>query len=603
MHLRRLSPRPGWRATAILLLLALQPDLAHAQTYQRIAPHEPPVTEPPTATPPPEPAPPPASNAVILPALRGVVFVSGMGALQQAGLPADSAGPTGVGVGGLTMLDDPAFTAQMAPFVGHPLTFADLQEITIRATNWYRAHGRPFVAIIVPPQNINSGVVQVVVAEYRLGSITVAGNQWFSSALLRRESGLTQGQTLTLPGVQDDLDWLNQNPFRSVNTLFQPGTETATTDVVLQTEDRLPVHVYAGFDSAGVPSLGRGEWNVGGVWGNVGGLDQILGYQFTHSLSGRYDAHSLSWTVPLPWRDKLLVFGSYATETPDIGTVFGETGTSGQASIRHVHPLPRLTFSATVELTGTLQIGYDFKTTNNNLEFGGLQVFASHAEIDQFPLIYDATLIDPYGQTAFQNQFVFSPGGVTGANNTTAFQANVAGATADYIYDRIGVTRTTILPSGPAEGFSWTARAIGQVANRNLLYSEQLGAGGMDSVRGYYTDAALGSEGVLVSQEIRAPVVSFAELLHLKTPVTDQVQLGVFWDYGHVVQVQPIAGAVNAGDQGAAYAADLSSLGVDLHAVLNRYVDVKFDLGWQLRALPGTDKRGAFGDVAVVVGF
>jgi hypothetical protein len=36
---------------------------------------------------------------------------------------------------------------------------------------------------------------------------------------------------------------------------------------------------------------------------------------------------------------------------------------------------------------------------------------------------------------------------------------------------------------------------------------------------------------------------------------------------------------------------------------LNRYIDLAFDIGWQLRDAPGTDKRGAFADIAIVVGF
>jgi len=77
--------------------------------------------------------------------------------------------------------------------------------------------------------------------------------------------------------------------------------------------------------------------------------------------------------------------------------------------------------------------------------------------------------------------------------------------------------------------------------------------------------------------------------------LTESLPIGAFWDDGHVAQVQAIPNAVNA--------ADPSSPGLDLHATLNRAVDPAFDLGWQLRAAPGTDKRGAFGDIAVVVGF
>jgi hemolysin activation/secretion protein len=133
------------------------------------------------------------------------------------------------------------------------------------------------------------------------------------------------------------------------------------------------------------------------------------------------------------------------------------------------------------------------------------------------------------------------------------------------------------------------------VSSGNLQSSEQLGAGGPDSVRGYYTDASLGSQGVLVSQEIRAPAFSLAGMLHSAAPVADQVQLGVFWDYGHVSQNTPIPKAVNQ--------SDLSSVGVVLHGTLDRFVDVKFDTGWRLREAPGTNRHGAFGDVALVVGF
>ncbi len=584
-----LSPRSSGAALAALLV-TLAPSLSHAQAYQRIAPREPQAATSPSVTPPSAAAASSPSGAAILPVLKGLVFVPGMSALQPAGLPAGSASD-GVHLAGTPLLNDPGFSRRMTAFIGRPLSFADLQKIIQITTNWYRAHGRPFVSVVAPPQNVGSGVVQIVVSEYRLGTVKAAGNRWFASDLLRRESGLVPGQPLTLGGVQDDLDRLNSNPFRAVNTVFQPGAEPGVTDVVLQTQDRRPVRVYAAFDDAGAANLGRTEWSIGAVWGNAFGLDQILSYQFTRGVSGRYDANAASWSIPLPWHDTLLVFGSYASETPDLGANFGERGTSGQASARYIHPLPRLTWPYAVSLTQSLQVGYDFKTTNNNLEFGGAQVFASRAEVDQFPLVYDATLTDPRGQTGLENQIVLSPGALTGGNSNQAFGAIVPGATADYIYDRLSVTRTTYLP----RGFSWSARATGQVSDRNLMYSEQLGAGGMDSVRGYYTDTALGSRGLLVSQEVRAPAIALGGLLHLSPAAHDQEQLGLFWDYGHVEQVKPIPNSVNA--------ADLSSVGVDLHATLDRYIDLKLDIGGQLRNAPGADKRGVFADVAMVVGF
>ena len=413
------------RMVPAALLAVLVPALAHAQAYNRIAPQAPAPTGTPMLTVPAPPKLAPSSNAVIVPALKGLVFVPDAAALHPAGMPH---GTAGIRTAGLPLLGETGFTSKLAAYLGRPVTFSSLNAI-VQATNaWYRQHGHPFVSVSVPPQNVSSGVIQVVVTEYRVGTVRAAGNHWFSSALLERESGLEPGQTLTLGGVQADLAWLNANPFRNVNAVFGPGSTPGTTNVVLQTQDRLPVHVYGTFDNQGVPSLGQAEWGVGGTWGNVGGLGQILSYQFTHSLSGRYSAHALSWTIPLPWQDKLLVFGSYAVERPDDGAFFNEAGHSGQASLRYVHTLPAFTLAPGVGLSEDVQLGYDFKTTNNNLEFGGMQVFASQAEIDQFPLIYDATLTDPYGQTAFENQLVMSPGNLTGANNNQAFETLVPGS-------------------------------------------------------------------------------------------------------------------------------------------------------------------------------
>jgi hemolysin activation/secretion protein len=576
--------RRGFFAFALLACAAL-PGQALAQAYQRIAP-QPPAAGPTPSLALPAPEPPlPASTAPILPALRGVVFLADQAALQPGGI-SPSAVPRGFSAAGLPLLQDPVFFARIAKLLGKPVSFASLAAVQRLAQLWYIDHGHPFVDVTLPPQNIDSGVVQVVVTEYRVGAVTVAGEKWFSGPLLKRESGLRPGDSLTLNGLRVDLAVLNRNPFRTVNLVFQPGAATGTADVELRTQDRSPVHVYATFDNQGVAGLGRDEWGVGGTSGNVFGLDQLLSYQFTRGDLNRYAAHSLSWTVPLPWRDRILVFGAYAAERPDIGPYFDETGHSGQASIRYIHDLPDFDISV-VHFSADLQLGYDYKITNNNLEFGGIKVFRSQAAVQQFPLIADISDSDRFGQTEITNQFVVSPGGLSGNNSARAFAALEPGARPDYVYDNVSLTHTSFLPAG----FTLASRVFGQVADADLLYSEQLGLGGANAVRGYGTDTALGSNGVLVSQEIRAPAFSLGAPWRLP----DAEQLGIFWDYGHVAQVTPVPDALNH--------ADLASAGVDLHASLGRYVSLSFDIGWQLRPPPGTAKRGGFTDLSVLAGY
>jgi len=447
------------------------------------------------------------------------------------------------------------------------------------------AAGHPFVGVVVPPQDVNSGVIQVVVSEYRLGQVHVTGNKWFSSSLTARQSGLHPGQILTLAELQDDLYWLNQNLFRQVDAVFGPGKAAGTTDITLQTQDELPVRLYAGYDNQGVPQLGRDEWDAGANWANAFGLDQLLSYQLTRSVSGRYTGNAVNWSIPLAWRDTLEFFGSYEQERPESPVDFSLSGDSAQASFRYIHP-----FGGPIWFHQQIEVGYDFKTTNNNLDFGGINVSRNAVEIDQFPVTYIANVVDSLGQTHLENTLVLSPGNMTAGNTNAAFRSIEPGAAASYIYDQIGLTRVFLLPAG----FSSTTRGLLQRSSRNLLDSEQVAAGGFDSVIGYDTDTGLGSDGALFSEDIKGPPFSIAGLFDHNGSLNDQSQLGIFYDYADLSQVRAIPGLQNR--------VDLASAGVDFRAEFKNHMSVHFALGWQLRNAPGATKHGAFGDITVTVG-
>jgi hemolysin activation/secretion protein len=559
---------------------------AHAQVYQRIAPNQPAAQPTPALSVPQAPPPLPSSAAVVLPSLKAVVFVPGPTGLVATGLPLSAGGPGGIATANVALLNQPAFQAQIAAYIGKPLTLDVLNKIASLTLAWYRAHGAPFVDISVPPQNINNGLVQVLVTEYRVGNVTVSGNKWFSSDSIANASGIVPGQTLTTAGLEADLSWLNQNPFRTVNAVFQPGDTTGTTDVDLETHDRIPFRVYAGYDNEGVPGLGMDEWDVGFNWGDGLGLGQVISYQLTRTFTGRFTGNSVSDTIPLPWRDKLLIFGSYEQQTPDLGKYFNELGHSGQASIRYVAALP-----GTSWLQQDLQIGYDFKITNSNLEFGGFNLFSKAAEINQFVLTYDGNETDRLGAMTVENDLIFSPGNWLGGNTTAAFEAMVPYARARYAYDRLGFTRTTILPAG----FSMVTRILGQLSNENLMDSEELAAGGPDSVSGYNTSTALGSDGMLINEAITAPAFSPSHLLGLNLPETDLVQLGAFFDYAYLTQNHPLPNLPTR--------VDMESVGGTVGYTLGENINVQFAMGCQLSNAPGFNKRGAFGQVSVVVGY
>ena len=595
MTLTRSTPRgvhPAARICALALLLAW-PQAVCAQDYDQVAPRQP-TARAPAAMPEaraPEAPPPADPHKLILPRLEGLRFVPSIGDVVKAGVHV-----TGLDVAAVPGLKDGEIRQRLAAYIGRPLTLGDLHAIQQAVIGWYRAQHRPLVDVAVPQQDVSTGTVQIVVTRFALGKVEARGNRWFSTAIIR--DGITQktGAPLDLVRLKHDLDWLNRNPFRRVDVQLEKGREIGTTDVIVQTQDRLPLRVFAGLDNTGTRATGLTRWSLGFNYGNLFGLDQQISYQFTasddlvHHLdagSARFMAHAISWVAPLPWHDLIEIFGSYVRQKPDIGPFFGQTGHSGQASIRYIHPLDGPGW-----LSHELRAGFDFKTTDNNLDFGGIQIFAATQEVDQFSLTYAATEIDSAGVTTLQNDLIYSPGGLTGANTNAAFAlSGTSYAKAAYLYDTISLTRATRLPFGA----SWLMRAKAQWANGNLLPSEQLGAGGEDSVRGYDTRIANGSEGYLLSQELRSPPFSPTGLIFGSDGIGDTMQLLAFWDYANVFDphTQP-----KSPDR-----IQLSSVGAGVHYTINRFVDVAFDYGWQLDKLPGASSRHSRANIAITISY
>jgi hemolysin activation/secretion protein len=574
---------PGRISLAALALVAATSVLAApaaAQDFKRVVPKLPPAPPPPVVATP-EQAPPASDDqTVLVPTLKGVVFVNGTDAVQTGGIaPADV--PGGVAARDLPLLASPDFIARVQPWLGRPLTRAGLDAIAQLARNAYRDAEQPFMEVSVPQQNVQGGVVQLVVTLYRVGEVRVTGNRHFSTGLIRGMADLKAGEALSLPRMRKALDDYNQNPFLTINAIASPGSATGVTDINLEAKDRLPIRAYGGYDNQGTPLLGRDEWYVGFNWGNVLGTGQILSYQFTRSFKGRYTSHSASDVLPLGPDDRFLLFGAYAIQKPDLGPIFDSEGHSGQISGRWAHDLPG---SETVK--HNFQFGIDYKRTDNNLDFLGFRVLDSAVEIFQFPLSYSGTFVDKAGRTVVDLTWVFSPGDVTAHNDDASLNLLVPYSDATYGYGRISLTRTTFLPAQ----FTWIVRGIFQGATGNLPYSEQLGGGGIGSVRGYDPNTALGSEGLLLSTEVRSPAFTL-----LGKDVGDQVQLGIFFDYANLWQPTPFPDLPHGNE--------LASVGFNVNYNVGRYLDLQVQVGSQLKRAPFETERKTRAAIIATIGF
>ena len=536
------------------------------------------------------------SGIIVVPSLKGVVFVSSVKSFNKNGV-SPSVLINGLYIKSLPLLNNAAFIKNISLRLNKPLTFKGIDEILSLVRSLYKSHNMPFIDVTAPPQNVSNGIIQIVVIQYKVGRVKVSGNRYFSKNFILAQSNIYPGQILSRSALVSDMNWLNKNPFLHTEALLSPGSAAGSMDINLLAKDVIPFRAYAGYDNQGIPSLGMNEWNAGFNYGNAFGLGQMLSYQLAQSFNARYRSDSLSYDIPFPWHGSVELLGSYSTASPYINQYFSELGRNAQASVYYKQQLSSFALGG-ISFKQTAGIGYDFKTTNNNLAFGGLQVFQGTAQIDQFPLFYKFSETDSSGITSLSNRFVISPGDMNADNSTASFNTIYAGTRSNYIYDNIYISRQEHLPLGTqiVSGINF------QAANHNLLYSEQLAAGGIYSAPGYSPDAATGSRGVILNEELKLPPVNIAPVFQGTVPAYADAPLlvrpGLFWDYADLSSVDNVTGITGMPDT-----AVLESAGVSLHMQIAGYLDLRLAFGWKLRHMPyGSYGKGLFEDIAVTGG-
>jgi hemolysin activation/secretion protein len=561
---------------------------AQAPDNARVAPKPVPQTAPAPVVPPPAKAQSAVSGkTVLIGHLKALVFVPTPAAIAKSGTKAH-----GIVLKGVTVPSEPAFRTLASSYLGQRITGDKLNALISDIILFYRNHDRPVIDVIVPEQEITGGGLQVVLLEGTLGKVTVAGNRWFSSSEIADGVAIKPGQPIRQNQLQGDLDYLNQNPFRTTDAVYQPGANLGQTDLVLRTHDRFPVRIYAGYEDSGNAATGFDRYLAGINYGDLFGIGQQLNYQYTTSGDGdSLRAHAASYIIPLPWwHNTLTFFGNYVDTKGQLPPLVGLTGRSYQISGRYGVPLPTLTFSQDVNYKHEFSTGFDYKYNKNSLAFGGQSAGNTLYDIDQFVMGYTGTENDPYGQFTINDQFYISPGNWGGNNNDATFNATHQGATSGYVYNTLILQRLTKLP----DDWSLVLRGTIQSSNSNLMPSEQLGFGGYDTIRGYDEREVNTDDGYIFTTELRTPPVSLANLLGSQI-VKDQLQFLGFWDYGNAYNHAQLAGESSE--------IALSSLGMGVRYSINTYLSVRFDYGFQLVHTGFDRDQGSKSDLGIILSY
>ncbi|MCB1116067.1 MAG: ShlB/FhaC/HecB family hemolysin secretion/activation protein [Chlamydiia bacterium] len=462
-------------------------------------------------------------------------------------------------------------------YYNHPLNGETIAAIKNRVIEYYGNAGRPVVAISVPEQDVTDGVLQLIVTEGKLGKVTCTGNKWFSEKRLLEGIQLEPGQSISANLLDQNLYWLNRNPYRQIDAVYTPGSLDGTTDIELICKDRLPLRVYGGIDNTGNDVTGNNRLFTGIHWGNVFWTDQRLSYQFaTSSDFKRFQAHTLYYEIPLPkWQHLLNIYGGYSHVDADfpVPTLqkirFRTHGFSLQTSLRY-----DITLRARKNFLHEVTWGFDFKRTNNNLDLGGIPIISkSNVNLTQFQLGYNLGYATPPLSLSFEIEGYYSPGKWISDQTDENYQTLRPYAKNQYVYSRTALS----LIYNFYQKWALHTTLRGQIASNNLLPSEEYGLGGYNTVRGYKERIVNGDEVFLMNLELRTPPVSILNALAGWQKFNDSFQFLLFFDYG-------IAGAKRSipSQPKTSY---LTSIGPGVRYNVIPYLTLRADWGFQLHNL------------------
>lgn len=448
-----------------------------------------------------------------------------------------------------------------------PITVDTISQLQESIKQYYADYSHPFVVVQIPKQDVTDCVLQMDVIESHVGAVSVVGNEWFSSNLMKTFVGLKPGDEIDQAKLAQNLYFINQDPFVQADLIFAPGTTKYTTDVTIAVKERRSIRLYAGVDNTGIESVGRNRWFMGVNWGNAFGLGHLLSYQYTASFNrDQFEGITAQYQAPLTWHHILNIYGGYSRVHPHlhIPTV-RNTGWSWQASLRYQIPL-----CVSNHLQHDFFVGGDFKRTNNTFEFSDETPTSGRTvNLTQVMAEYKGNYVNNDYALDFDGSLFYSPGSWIPDQSNADYRSLRAGAKHTWVYFRGAFSYFQKMP----RDWSFYMLTRGQISSQNLLPSEQYGIGGYDTVRGYEERQLNKDTAVLATIEFRSPRLPVIGSWCSKCK--DGIQFLAFADYGW--------GTNHKADLPTFKANYLAGVGPGIRYFYNSYLTARLDVGYKLR--------------------
>lgn len=485
-------------------------------------------------------------------------------------------------VEGVNILSQSEVESAVYPYLGPGKTPDDVEAARAALEKIYLDKGYQAVSVVIPAQQVRGGVVQLQVVEGTVGRLRVKNSRYFDLETIKEAvPSLAEGEVPNFNEVTEDIIALNQWPDRRVTPALRAGAAPGTVDVDLIVEDAFPLHGSLELNNRNSQNTEPLRLNANVRYDNLWQLGHSinLSYQVAPERPEDAEVYSGSYLARIPGIDWLSLLAYGLKSNSDVASV-GGMNVTGRGEVIGVRGIASLPFSE--GFFHSVTFGADYKHFDEGVTLGG-DSLESPVTYYPFTGAYNATWVGDDSTTQANLGVTFNFRGL--GTDESDFDNKRYKARSGFIYLTADTSHTQELPHG-MQAFG---KLSGQLTGQPLISSEQISAGGLDTVRGYMESEALGDSGLIGRLELRSPQIPVLIGNEFFSSVVDEWRVRAFVDGAALWIEEPLP------DQDSNF--ELLSVGVGTEMKLLNHLNGSVDLGLPLTnqsATEANDPRATF---------
>jgi|GEM_PF-542709 len=470
---------------------------------------------------------------------------------------------------GNTIYSDAKLKAVGKNLTGKEIYLEDILDYAVAVSRFYQKNGYLTTYAYIPPQEIEGGVVKIVVSESEVGEKKVSGNFWVRKFYIEKiatgGTHLSTGKVFNVRQLQGAVKSINRETYMSTVVGIEKDSEENTV-LDFEMKDRFPIRLSMTWDDFGRDLIGRQRFSTLLGSENLTGFgDKIYGGPI---LADRSFAAVAGYQIPVSYYGTTLGFDySFAHVRP--GGAFAPLGIVGDSNFLSLILKQPIINDATTDFVA--YAAFDWINATSDITTLEERIVDYTLRVPRVGL--NLMRDDLTGRWIANTEANFGIDGLGSSGNVpggsqTSFQRFIASLirVQRLPWDSLGIVRVN-----------------GQYSPQALFPSMQMYIGGPYNIWGFQPSELLGDWGVAGGEELRFPVPYLRKVLPERSKyVADSVRLMVFHNWGFVKdQSNVVENPLNF----------LQSVGFGTYIRINNVINILIGVGFPIGAVPSDASR------------